>query len=251
MLRRLDGAGRRRLPTSDVYILQLSADGRRLLTMGFRGPPACGTCPPAARGGSSSAAGSGILEPVAVGDDGSRALLSTSRGRARIVELQDGDDDVPLPSPKKAGSPWVGDFDGSGHRLVTSWGRDAVVWDARTGARLAMLSGHVGEVLSASFSASGRRIVTGGSDRTIRLWDAFNGRQLAVIARFKPPARRSSSSTRAEDAVLSTSDEGTLRSTPCEPCRPIEELRALARRRVTRPLTAAEAKDIDQRTASG
>jgi hypothetical protein len=54
-----------------------------------------------------------------------------------------------------------------------------------------------------------------------------------------------------QDAVLSASAAGDLDWTPCEPCRPIEELKALARRRVTRRLTSAEQAQLAGRAADG
>ena len=53
-------------------------------------------------------------------------------------------------------------------------------------------------MLSASFDATGGRVVTGGADRRVRLWDAADGRELQVLeghrgevrARFGPRGQR-------------------------------------------------------------
>ncbi|MCK1384419.1 caspase family protein [Bradyrhizobium sp. 21] len=74
-----------------------------------------------------------------------------------------------------------------GTRLVTA-GSDAElgaakVWDAKGGtARL--LTGHRDYVVSASWSADSKRIVTGGGgrDKSVNLWDAESGRLLASFA---------------------------------------------------------------------
>jgi dipeptidyl aminopeptidase/acylaminoacyl peptidase len=50
-----------------------------------------------------------------------------------------------------------------------------------------IFKGHGGAVLSASFSADGRRVLTCGADDTARLWEADNGRELLV---FRDPPRR-------------------------------------------------------------
>ena len=66
-------------------------------------------------------------------------------------------------------------------------------------ARLAVLSGHNGLVISAAFSPDGRRIVTASGDQTARIWDAATATPLAMLsghsdgvvtAAFSPDGRR-------------------------------------------------------------
>jgi len=69
-----------------------------------------------------------------------------------------------------------------GTRIVTaSRDRSARIWDARTGATLAVLSGHQNVIQSAAYSPDGTRIVTASPDRTARIWDARSGAPLATI----------------------------------------------------------------------
>jgi len=86
----------------------------------------------------------------------------------------------------------------------------ARLWDAKTGASLAVLKGHTGSVYSAAFSPDGARVVTASSDNTARLWDAKSGASLAVLeghtglvysAAFSPDGAR----------VVTASDDNTAR----------------------------------------
>jgi hypothetical protein len=80
-----------------------------------------------------------------------------------------------LPSSTTAFSP-----DGV-HIVTASWDATARVWDAKTGATLATLSGHKAWVHGAAFSPDGKRIVTASWDKTARVWDAATGAALATL----------------------------------------------------------------------
>jgi len=109
------------------------------------------------------------------------------------------------------GSVYSAAFSPDGERVVTtSYDRTARLWDAKTGAALAVLQGHTGSVHSAAFSPDGERVVTASDDNTARLWDAKTGAALAVLeghtgsvnsAGFSPDGTR----------VATASDDNTAR----------------------------------------
>jgi hypothetical protein len=64
---------------------------------------------------------------------------------------------------------------------TASGDRTAKLWDAQTGALLVSLDGHTGEVLAATFSPDGTRVVTASADHAARLWDTRTGVLLATF----------------------------------------------------------------------
>ena len=63
-----------------------------------------------------------------------------------------------------------------------------IIWDAESGQRLHILRGHTGFfVYSMVFSLDSRKIVSGGDDGTVRIWDVETGKELKMLG---VPARR-------------------------------------------------------------
>ncbi len=73
--------------------------------------------------------------------------------------------------------------------VTASADKTARLWDAETGAELALLKGHEGWVRHAAFSPDGRRVVTASWDNTARLWDAETGEELALLKGHRDSAR--------------------------------------------------------------
>jgi len=98
-----------------------------------------------------------------------------------------------------------------------------------------VLRDHKHSIYSVAYSPDGQFIVTGSEDGTTRVWKAETGQAVEQIrfggwgVAFSPDAR-----------FVATVAGGTARIYPCEVCRPLEELIALAHSRVTRQLTPDE-----------
>jgi WD40 repeat protein len=59
--------------------------------------------------------------------------------------------------------------------------RVARVWDMKTGKELFQLKGHTSAIACLDWSGDNKQILTGGVDRSIRLWDSSNGKMLKTI----------------------------------------------------------------------
>lgn len=63
-------------------------------------------------------------------------------------------------------------------RLLSCGGEVAELWDVSNGSLVTALSGHRVWVMNAAFAPDGRRVATGGTDGTARIWDTSTGREL-------------------------------------------------------------------------
>jgi eukaryotic-like serine/threonine-protein kinase len=69
------------------------------------------------------------------------------------------------------GEPVSAVFSPDGRRFATwAWDNVLRVWDAESGAPIAVFTGHADGISSAAFSPDGRRIVSGSYDGTTRIW---------------------------------------------------------------------------------
>jgi WD40 repeat protein len=82
---------------------------------------------------------------------------------------------------------WVGavSFSPDGKRIAGASNNNeaayATVWDGETGQQMLTLKGHDLGVSSVSFSPDGKRIITGGIDKTVRVWDAQTGKEVQQL----------------------------------------------------------------------
>lgn len=171
--------------------------------------------------------------------DGRRLLVVHFTGSVRIMDPATGRTLVVIPGSEapdeRMFSGAAAIFSPDEENVVTKsgWDNAVRVWDAAT-ARLEMeLDGHTDGVASVEYDREGRLIATRDIRRTVRIWSAATGDVLLTIrdaegADFSPDGRR----------ILVSGDRARIHR--CEVCGDLDELLALAERRVTRELTTAE-----------
>jgi WD40 repeat protein len=111
--------------------------------------------------------------------DGARAVVGGD-GDLTIVDVASGKHLATIAAAKTEDVV----FDDAGDRLVTRTllGNDAKIWDPRTGAAIATLSGPTSSIEAVRFSRDGARVVTSSYDKTARVWDAATGHLIATMA---------------------------------------------------------------------
>ncbi len=128
-------------------------------------------------------------------------------------------------------------FGPAGKVVTASWDGTAKIWDLESRRELATLRGHSGPILGVAVSPDGALVATGSLDGTAKLWDLATGREVLKLfghdivvnaVAFSPDGR----------FLATVSGDGTV----ALHLLPIDELRKLARERVTRTLTDEECR---------
>ena len=128
-------------------------------------------------------------------------------------------------------------FAPDGKVVTASWDGTAKVWDLASRRELATLQGHSGPLLGVAVSPDGTLVATGSLDGTAKLWHLATGREKLTL--FGHDIAVSTVAFSPDGRFLATgSGEGTV----ALHLLPIDELRDLARERVTRPLTDEECR---------
>ncbi len=161
---------------------------------------------------------------AAVSPDGRAVLTAGKNGQVRVSALADGVSLSPFPLPF-SGTPeplGVKDryFSADGVRCLAvsadgrllfagGWDHGGVLLGATDGARRGDLTGHEKPITSAAFTADGKRLLTGGADKTVRLWDAAAGGLLRTWT-FPAPIRYVCLAPDGSRAVVQAQNKGRL-----------------------------------------
>lgn len=68
-----------------------------------------------------------------------------------------------------------------GKELAVASNMGIWIYDGRTGAEVALLSGHQGDVLGIAYAPNGKTLASAGRDETVRLWNPKTGENLATL----------------------------------------------------------------------
>lgn len=113
------------------------------------------------------------------------ARLLASCGRDMTVRLWDADSGDELAGLPSYGNNIAVQFDPTGRYLVIEDQHNTIaLWDLvdlSQPAHVLTFEGHVDSPLSMAFHPDGSRLVSGGLDRTVRLWDTETGRMIKTI----------------------------------------------------------------------
>ncbi len=168
--------------TGSVVDVAFAPAGDRVVTASADGTARLWSVPSGNALGRPLDAHKGAVWKAVFSPDGRYVLTASDDATARVWDATTG---APVGEPMAGHAHGVLDaeFDPvpqDGRWLVVTASEDgtARLWDPLIGRPLAVLKGHDGAVVQASFSADGGTVVTASRDGTVRLWDAGTGAQL-------------------------------------------------------------------------
>jgi WD40 repeat protein/transcriptional regulator with XRE-family HTH domain len=166
--------------------------------------------------------------------DGKQLATAGKDGIAKVWDAETGEELRSL----EGHTDWLANitFSPDGTQLATSsFDGTAKVWDLATGKEILTLTGHPATVWALAYSADGKRLATGSSDGTARVWEAATGELLLELS-IPAGVQQMSFSPDGTRLITTSIADGTVRAYLLD----TPDLMALARTRVTRPLTQAE-----------
>jgi WD40 repeat protein len=159
-----------------------------------------------------------VLVHASFAPDGGRIATIDRKGKVQVWDEQGITTATMAADAADTGLPLRVWWSPDGERLLSSGGKHAIVWNARTGERLFAIE-HGTWIPRATWSRDGTRILTGGADGTIRLWDARSGaplltatghEQAVTAAEIDPGGRRIASASLDQTVRLWNASTGAL-----------------------------------------
>ena len=111
----------------------------------------------------------GQVFAVALSPDGKRAVSGGQEPAIKLWDLETGTEIRQLEAPSNVHALV---FSRDGRRIASAnYGSHTVsLWDAETGKELHRFAGHTDDVYDVAFSPDGRFLVSGGNDKSVRVW---------------------------------------------------------------------------------
>lgn len=156
-----------------LVAVAFAPNGRRLASTGYDGTVRVWPTPrPRALGGSLGRH-SDQVRAVAYRPDGLQLASADYSGEIRLWNLPSRKQHALLEDERTTSLEDVAWHpDG---RLLAASGDSILIWDVDSGDAPVSLAGHEGTVYAVAWSPDGSRLVSGGADRTIRIWDVSSG----------------------------------------------------------------------------
>ena len=128
-----------------------------------------------------------LVTAVAISPDGKRALSSSYDGSVIWWDLENQMELRRDPAPLKyvhclAVGP-------DNRRALIGGDKALVLWDAKQGKELGRYEGHTDAVVCVTFSADGKKAISGSDDRTLRLWDVEEKRLIRTFTGHAGPVK--------------------------------------------------------------
>jgi WD40 repeat protein len=154
---------------------------------------------------------------VAFSPDGTRIVSASNDGSARVWDVTSGEQIAIADGHTEQA--YTAAFSPDGTQVVSGSDVGAQVWNAATGAPVAVLTTHRGHLVratigtarvsSAAFNPDGTHIAL-ASGQTVRVWNPVNGEQIALLEGHSASVRRVAFSPDGM-YIVSASDDSTVR----------------------------------------
>lgn len=165
--------------TAEVWSLAMSTDGTRVVTGGANGSLQVVDAEAALvdntfsfDGDTTKNSESAMVLAVAISPDGTRIAAGTHDGSVRVFDIETGNAVTRKMEGHTAPVRSIGYLPGDNQGIVTCADDGLVnMYDVGGGTLATYMRGHAGMVLCADASDCGKYIVSGGADRTVKVWD--------------------------------------------------------------------------------